>query len=100
MANFDALGSIQVTWHSSLVLLFHNTMVCTIWDLQFYGFVDSKENFDVSRARKILDEDHYGLTDIKERIMEFIAVGKLRGTVQGILDCSVCAMFYSMPLFC
>ena len=56
--------------------------------------MNSKENFDVSRARKILDEDHYGLTDIKERIMEFIAVGKLRGTVQGILDCSMCVMFF------
>jgi ATP-dependent Lon protease len=52
--------------------------------------LSSKENFDVRRARKILDEDHYGLTDVKERIMEFIAVGKLRGTVQGILDSFLC----------
>jgi Lon-like ATP-dependent protease len=43
----------------------------------------SDENFDVTRAQKILDEDHYGLTDVKERILEFIAVGKLRGTSQG-----------------
>ncbi|XP_028236815.1 lon protease homolog, mitochondrial-like [Glycine soja] len=42
----------------------------------------SDENFDVTRAQKILDEDHYGLTDVKERILEFIAVGKLRGTSQ------------------
>ncbi|CAL5341078.1 unnamed protein product [Camellia sinensis] len=45
------------------------------------------ENFDVLRAQKILDEDHYGLTDIKERILEFIAVGKLRGTSQGKIIC-------------
>ncbi|KAG0470544.1 hypothetical protein HPP92_017244 [Vanilla planifolia] len=38
----------------------------------------SDENFDVHRAQEILDEDHYGLSDVKERILEFIAVGKLR----------------------
>ncbi|KAL9290445.1 Lon protease 3 [Arabidopsis thaliana] len=43
----------------------------------------SYENFDVLRAKKILDEDHYGLSDVKERILEFIAVGRLRGTSQG-----------------
>ncbi|KAJ4892971.1 hypothetical protein Rs2_19765 [Raphanus sativus] len=40
----------------------------------------SDENFDVLRAEKILEEDHYGLSDVKERILEFIAVGSLRGT--------------------
>ncbi|KAH1105941.1 hypothetical protein J1N35_009709 [Gossypium stocksii] len=47
----------------------------------------SDENFDVIRAQTILDEDHYGLTDVKERILEFIAVGKLRGTSQGKIIC-------------
>ncbi|OAY43962.1 lon protease homolog 1, mitochondrial [Manihot esculenta] len=47
----------------------------------------SDENFDVLRAQKILDEDHYGLTDVKERILEFIAVGKLRGVSQGKIIC-------------
>ncbi|KAL0328281.1 UNVERIFIED_CONTAM: Lon protease, mitochondrial [Sesamum calycinum] len=47
----------------------------------------SDENFDVIQAQKILDEDHYGLTDVKERILEFIAVGKLRGTSQGKIVC-------------
>ncbi|RWR94285.1 lon protease, mitochondrial-like protein isoform X2 [Cinnamomum micranthum f. kanehirae] len=47
----------------------------------------SDENFDVHRAQIILDEDHYGLSDIKERILEFIAVGKLRGTSQGKIIC-------------
>ncbi|KAK0599066.1 hypothetical protein LWI29_002012 [Acer saccharum] len=37
--------------------------------------------------KKILDEDHYGLNDVKERILEFIAVGKLRGTSQGKIIC-------------
>ncbi|KAL3638242.1 ATP-dependent serine protease [Castilleja foliolosa] len=47
----------------------------------------SDENFDVIQAQKILDEDHYGLSDVKERILEFIAVGKLRGTSQGKIIC-------------
>ncbi|XP_022745940.1 lon protease homolog 1, mitochondrial-like isoform X2 [Durio zibethinus] len=47
----------------------------------------SDENFDVVWAQTILDEDHYGLTDVKERILEFIAVGKLRGTSQGKIIC-------------
>ncbi|CAH8301895.1 unnamed protein product [Eruca vesicaria subsp. sativa] len=43
----------------------------------------SDENFDVIRAEKILDEDHYGLRDVKERILEFIAVGTLTGNSEG-----------------
>jgi Lon-like ATP-dependent protease len=49
----------------------------------------SPDNFDLTGARKILDEDHYGMTDVKERILEFIAVGKLKGTVQGKILCLV-----------
>lgn len=37
----------------------------------------TKDNFDLDRAQKILDEDHYGLTQVKERIIEFLAVKKL-----------------------
>ncbi|ESQ32202.1 hypothetical protein EUTSA_v10003617mg [Eutrema salsugineum] len=47
----------------------------------------SDENFDVVRAQQILDEDHFGLSDVKERILEFIAVGRLRGTSQGKIIC-------------
>jgi ATP-dependent Lon protease len=36
------------------------------------------DNLDVSHARAVLDEDHYGLKDIKERILEYLAVRKLR----------------------
>lgn len=38
-------------------------------------------------AKKVLDEDHYGLKDVKDRIMEFIAVSKLRGSVEGKILC-------------
>ncbi|BFI05718.1 ATP-dependent Lon protease [Marchantia polymorpha subsp. ruderalis] len=47
----------------------------------------SEENFDVGRAQEILDAEHYGLADVKERILEFIAVGKLRGSAQGKIIC-------------
>lgn len=49
----------------------------------------SQDNFDIAGARKILDEDHYGMNDVKDRILEFIAVGKLKGTVQGKILCLV-----------
>lgn len=45
------------------------------------------ENYDLLNAMKVLDEDHYGLKDVKQRILEFIAVGKLRGTVEGKIIC-------------
>jgi len=38
----------------------------------------STDKLDLAEARKILDEDHYGLEDVKERILEFLAVIKLR----------------------
>ncbi|KAL0796808.1 hypothetical protein Bca101_068185 [Brassica carinata] len=47
----------------------------------------SDENFDVERAEKILDEDHYGLRDVKETILEFIAVGTLTGNPEGKIIC-------------
>lgn len=49
----------------------------------------SHDNYDYNLSSKILNEDHYGLEDVKERILEFIAVGKLRGTVQGKIICLV-----------
>ncbi|ORX79314.1 ATP-dependent protease La [Basidiobolus meristosporus CBS 931.73] len=47
----------------------------------------TRENYNIENAMKVLDEDHYGLKDVKERILEFIAVGKLRGTVEGKIIC-------------
>ncbi|HEY9148729.1 MAG TPA: LON peptidase substrate-binding domain-containing protein, partial [Gammaproteobacteria bacterium] len=45
--------------------------------------LDSEDILDLKRARKILDRDHDGLDDVKQRILEFLAVGKLRGTIAG-----------------
>ncbi|KAF9982931.1 ATP-dependent Lon protease pim1 [Modicella reniformis] len=49
--------------------------------------VRSPENYDIRHAARVLDEDHYGLKDVKDRILEFIAVGRLRGTVEGKIIC-------------
>ncbi|KAL1667394.1 hypothetical protein GGF50DRAFT_124877 [Schizophyllum commune] len=51
------------------------------WLTQIPWGKHSKENYSIAHATKVLDEDHYGLQDVKDRILEFIAVGKLRGTV-------------------
>ncbi|XP_044181931.1 lon protease homolog, mitochondrial-like [Acropora millepora] len=49
--------------------------------------IHSKENFDISQARQVLDDDHYGLQDIKDRILEFIAVSQLNASIQGKILC-------------
>uniref|UniRef100_A0A1A9WSM3 Lon protease homolog n=1 Tax=Glossina brevipalpis TaxID=37001 RepID=A0A1A9WSM3_9MUSC len=49
--------------------------------------VTSKENLDLEEATKILNHDHYGMDDIKKRILEFIAVSYLKGTTQGKILC-------------
>ncbi len=47
--------------------------ICSMpWDRR------TEDKLDIAHARDILDEDHYGLTDVKERILEFLAVRKLR----------------------
>ena len=48
------------------------------WMLDIPWNVRSDDNFDLVEARRILDEDHTGLADVKERIIEFLAVRKLR----------------------
>ena len=47
----------------------------------------SEETHDMKKAEKVLEEDHYGLKDLKERILEFIGVGKLTGGVKGSIVC-------------
>lgn len=47
----------------------------------------SEENLSLDQATTILDEDHYGMEDIKKRILEFIAVSQLKGSTQGKILC-------------
>lgn len=49
----------------------------------------SPEHHDLDEAEKILAQDHYGLEDIKQRILEFIGVGHLSGGVRGSIICLV-----------
>uniref|UniRef100_A0AAY5F4D3 Lon protease homolog, mitochondrial n=1 Tax=Electrophorus electricus TaxID=8005 RepID=A0AAY5F4D3_ELEEL len=53
---------------------------------------NSAENLELSRAKEVLEEDHYGMEDVKKRILEFIAVSQLRGSTQGKILC-----FYGPP---
>jgi ATP-dependent Lon protease len=47
------------------------------------------DNLDLGRARRVLDEDHYDLDKVKERILEFLAVGKLKNDLSGPILCFV-----------
>ncbi|PQB04297.1 endopeptidase La [Aureitalea marina] len=47
----------------------------------------SQDQFDLKRARKILDRDHYGLDDVKDRIVEYLAVLKLRQDMKSPILC-------------
>ena len=47
----------------------------------------SKDNFDLKRAEKVLDEDHFGLDKVKERILEHLAVLKLKGDLKSPILC-------------
>jgi len=49
--------------------------------------ITTEENFDIADARRVLDRDHYGMDEVKETILQFIAVGKLKGSVQGKILC-------------
>jgi len=47
----------------------------------------SKDNFNLKRAQKVLDRDHYGLDKVKERILEHLAVLKLKGDMKSPIIC-------------
>ncbi len=50
---------------------------------------NTKDSYDISKAQRALDRDHFGLDDVKERILEFIAVGKMKGDISGSILCLV-----------
>lgn len=59
----------------------------TLLDLPWLEY--TKDNFNLKSVKKVLDDDHYGLSDIKERIIEHLAVLKLRGDMKAPILCLV-----------
>jgi ATP-dependent Lon protease len=57
----------------------------TLLDLPWNEY--SKDNFDLMRAQRILDKDHFGLDKVKERILEHLAVLKLKGDMKSPILC-------------
>lgn len=51
--------------------------------------VYTKDNFDIRHAKKVLDKDHHGLDKVKERILEYLAVLKLKGDLKSPILCLV-----------
>ncbi len=86
--NFDKeLGKLQrinpAAAEYSVILNYLDLMVELPWN------EITEDNFDLKRAKKILDEDHYGLDKIKDRILEYLAVLKLKGDMKSPILCFV-----------
>lgn len=61
------------------------TYIETLLDLPWDEY--TKDNFDLKHAQKVLDQDHYGLEKVKERIIEHLAVLKLKGDLKSPIIC-------------
>lgn len=59
------------------------------WILSLPWSTRTEDNLDLTHARSVLDEDHYDLEDVKDRILEFLAVQKLRKEQSGPILCFV-----------
>jgi ATP-dependent Lon protease len=57
------------------------------WLIELPWSVSTEDNLDLKIAQKVLDEDHYDLTKIKERVLEYLAVRKLRNDSKGAILC-------------
>jgi ATP-dependent Lon protease len=59
------------------------------WILSLPWTETTEDNLDLDRARNVLDEDHYDLEKVKERILEYLAVSKLKNDLSGPILCFV-----------
>lgn len=58
-----------------------------IFDLPWNN--ETEDNLDIKNARKVLDEDHYGLKKVKERVLEYLAIRRLSNNMKGPILCLV-----------
>ena len=59
------------------------------WMVELPWSVSTEDNLDLAKAQKTLDEDHYDLEKIKERIIEYLAVRKLKNKMKGPIFCLI-----------
>ena len=71
------------TGEYSVQLNYLQTLLDLPWNIY------SKDNFNLKRAKKILDRDHYGLEKVKDRILEHLAVLKLKGDMKSPIICLI-----------
>lgn len=71
------------TAETSVIRTYVETVLELPWEKR------TEDNLDIEHARRILDEDHFGLEDPKERILEFLAVKKLSNLPQATIICFV-----------
>lgn len=80
----DRLGKMPVGSHEATVVrTWLDTCLSLPWGRK------TKDKTDIEHARKVLDADHYGLTKIKERILEFVACRQLKPDISGQIICLV-----------
>ncbi|MDO4177982.1 MAG: endopeptidase La [Phascolarctobacterium sp.] len=72
-----------MTPEGAVIRTYIETLLSLPWGIM------SEENFDIKKAEKVLDHDHYGLKKVKERILEFLAVRALSQTTKGPILCLV-----------
>jgi ATP-dependent Lon protease len=59
------------------------------WLISLPWSLRTEDNFDLDKAQQVLDEDHYGMEKVKEQIIEYLAVSKLKGQLKGPILCFV-----------
>ncbi|HYK53484.1 MAG TPA: endopeptidase La, partial [Candidatus Eremiobacteraceae bacterium] len=84
MRELDRLGKIpSASPEYSVIRTYLDWLVTLPWS------VTTEDSLDIAKARKILDEDHYDLEKVKDRILEYLAVRKLKNTLSGPILCFV-----------
>lgn len=79
----DELGKLKLLGASSPE--FNVTRTYLDWLTILPWGVYSEDSYSIKKASKILDQDHYGLKDVKDRVLELISVGKIKGDLSGTI---------------